>query len=604
MKMMKGKNHAGRRIHFLAAAALTAALVTGQAVSPALAQSEQAAQETLSVIPENITIDQPVALGDIPLPENEYGTLSWEDPSYVPSQRVESCPAVFTPGEGVDLSWMSGWDVEEGVWRGSVTVVVTSLGETEEQGSDGEAQEDTSQSMNTESGGNPGASAENPEVPGEADKTGKNAEGQTSDAVESSGDGTSTVSAESSADGTGTGELPAGENGSGEGNQGTDGNPSGVTENQSSGGAAEPAGDQNDGGSSQDSSELPDGADSQGTGDASGEGTEDPKNSGSQTVDPESGEQVPAAPDDQNGGETEPEEPDNIFDRTQESTDDRPLTAEDDLTEEEQMARAAENHTCDGIYVSGVNLPWYVQFRATSGETYEFTIEKTANIFKSYEFELWDLKEGSEYEIPEGEYVSVTVPVKEGYEYTVEHILDNGAVETIIPSVEGSVMVFSTHSFSPFGIAGSKPVVGDDITDKNYPGTPTPTPTRKPGTTATPAPSSGNSGGSSTTNKDNAGYVNNGSSGSSGNSGSSSGNSGSGTVDKDNAGYVNDNNSSDENSGNTVSKDNAGYADNSSSSSRAVATGDNTLIWPFMILLAADCMLILAVIAVKRRKTR
>lgn len=59
-------------------------------------------------------------------------------------------------------------------------------------------------------------------------------------------------------------------------------------------------------------------------------------------------------------------------------------------------------------------------------------------------------------------YISVTVPVKAGYTYSIEHLLDNGAMETIIPSVDGDTMTFSTHSFSPFGIAGSKSLVGPD----------------------------------------------------------------------------------------------------------------------------------------------
>lgn len=122
--------------------------------------------------------------------------------------------------------------------------------------------------------------------------------------------------------------------------------------------------------------------------------------------------------------------------------------------------RAALNHTCDGITVSGVNLPWYVQFRVSSGDSYQFTNESDAMIFQSYEFELWDLKNNTEYEIPNGDYISVTVPVKSGYQYTIEHLLDNGATETIIPSVENGIMVFSTHSFSPFGIAGSRQLVG------------------------------------------------------------------------------------------------------------------------------------------------
>ena len=56
----------------------------------------------------------------------------------------------------------------------------------------------------------------------------------------------------------------------------------------------------------------------------------------------------------------------------------------------------------------------------------------------------------------------MTVPVKAGYTYSIEHLLDNGAMETIIPSMDGATMTFSTHSFSPFGIAGSKSLVGPD----------------------------------------------------------------------------------------------------------------------------------------------
>ncbi len=115
----------------------------------------------------------------------------------------------------------------------------------------------------------------------------------------------------------------------------------------------------------------------------------------------------------------------NIFDNPADFTvsDTRPNTAEDDLTEEEQAARAAENHTCEGITVSGIDLPWYVQFQVESGESYEFKNEEKANIFQSYEFKLWDLKNNTEYEIPDGQYVSVTIPVKEGYEYSIEHLL-------------------------------------------------------------------------------------------------------------------------------------------------------------------------------------
>lgn len=127
----------------------------------------------------------------------------------------------------------------------------------------------------------------------------------------------------------------------------------------------------------------------------------------------------------------------------------------------------------------------------TSGENYEFKNEDNATIFQSYEFKLWDLKNNTEYEIPDGQYVSVTIPVKEGYKYSIEHLLDNGATETIIPSVNGSTMVFSTHSFSPFGIAGFRPIVGEDIANGAYGdgSTPTPTPAVTISGTPTPSPS-------------------------------------------------------------------------------------------------------------------
>lgn len=85
-----------------------------------------------------------------------------------------------------------------------------------------------------------------------------------------------------------------------------------------------------------------------------------------------------------------------------------PQNAATDLTETEKEEIASQNHTCDGITVSGIDLPWYVQFRVSGGEDYQFTNEEDATIFKSYEFELWDTQNNTEYKIPDGEYISVT----------------------------------------------------------------------------------------------------------------------------------------------------------------------------------------------------
>ena len=252
-----------------------------------------------------------------------------------------------------------------------------------------------------------------------------------------------------------------------------------------------------------------------------------------------------------------------------------------------------------------------MQFRVTSGESYEFANESEAEIFKSYEFELWDLQNNTEYEIPDGEYISVTVPVKEGYDCTVEHLLDNGATETIVPSVEGGVMVFSTHSFSPFGIAGSMQMVGPDfpIGDDVKPTvTPTPSVTGKPGENGT----SGNNGGTNT-----GSGTNNGGSNGTGGVGNSTGISGNGSdsgqnVTSGNSGAgdstgISGNGSNFGQNGasgnNGVTGNNAnGQNSSQSSGSHAVETGDTTAILPFVALVLAAVILIGAVIYLKTKK--
>ena len=248
---------------------------------------------------------------------------------------------------------------------------------------------------------------------------------------------------------------------------------------------------------------------------------------------------------------------------------DRPSDIEENLSEQEMAEMAEQNHTCNGISVSGINLPWYVQFRATSGESYAFTNEEDAAIFKSYEFELWDLKNNTEYSIPDGQYISVTVPVKEGYDYSVEHLLDNGAMETIIPNVEDGVMVFSTHSFSPFGIAGSKPIVDNGIAEDGYGGnaepTKTPETTKAPEVTKAPSSDGKNQGDSGKTNTS----VQN-------------------QTDKTNTNTENEN-TTDENT-------------DTSDSKKSVNTGDSTVILPFVILVAAAVIVVGVVLYLKKKR--
>ena len=95
-------------------------------------QNTETRLEKSSLIPDNITIDQPIALSEVTLPKSDYGTLSWADDSYIPDKRVQTCEVVFKPAADVDLSYISGWDSEKKVVKGKITVVVSSIEESSE----------------------------------------------------------------------------------------------------------------------------------------------------------------------------------------------------------------------------------------------------------------------------------------------------------------------------------------------------------------------------------------------------------------------------------------------------------------------------------------
>ena len=458
----------GKKMGILAAAALTAALIGGNVPVVPETVSAAEAQESgaVSMIPDNITIDQPTELANIGLPATEYGTYEWADGSFVPTERVQACEVFLVPAEGQDLSSAEGWDPESGTVIGYINVIVNSA-------ADNKAEETPAPSETPKVTETP---SETPAVNEKDSKTDKENDNVKDTAKEEKDSEEKDASAE-----------------------------------------LEPVDDA----------------------DQDADNTDDGNHTGS---------------DDSTDGS----EDDNIFDNPvlPDQKDDRPTDAGDELSDSEKEERAEINHTCDGITVSGVNLPWYVQFRVSSGDSYQFTNESDAMIFQSYEFELWDLQNDTEYEIPSGEYISVTVPVKAGYQYTIEHLLDNGATETIIPSVDENIMVFSTHSFSPFGIAGSRQLVGPDggeDTDNTDTVTPTPVSAQK---------QSSNTGSNTVSMNDNS--DNNGSSAST---------------------------QSDSTSANETAKDNG-----------AVNTGDTTTILPFVVLVVAAVVIIGAVVFMKKKK--
>lgn len=574
----KMRRNSRKNVKWMAAAVLTAALLSGQ-VMPSAAADTNKEISVSTIIPENITIESPVPLSEISLPESEYGKLSWADDSLVPTKRSEAFEVVFSPSDSFDLSRVEDWDGESEKITGYITVVVSSISKSEENEEtfveedaeyngeeqapqDGETKEeintdqtenadDMEEAVTEEAAGDEQQETEEPKEEEEEAETPQEDNGQTEE-EQSEEEGTADSSE----------EVPAQED---------------ITENGQEGEVSE-----EEESSSAEAEEA--------SGDSNGE--EEQADSDQSDVQADNEEGSASEEDTDTGRETE-DNTENIFDRVNEEVkDERPVTAEDDLTEEEMQQRAQENHSCNGIYVSGINLPWYVQFRATSGESYEFSNESHANIFRSYEFELWDLKNDTEYVIPEGEYISVTIPVKEGYAYTVEHLLDNGATETIIPSVEGSTMIFSTHSFSPFGIAGSRPLVGEELPENTYltptpTAAPTKTPSRTPNVsnnTITIAPgNTGSNTGEPT--KDRSGYS------------SQTATPTPEVTDNSSSGNGSDSSGETDNSRNTVSQ-----SGQNSTSANAVKTGDNTRILPFVILVAAAVVIIAAVLFLKKKK--
>ena len=569
------KNNGKRNVQFLAAAALTAALMAGQ-IQPAAVYGSENIQVS-SLIPDNVTVEQPVPLSEISLPSSEYGTLSWADESSVPSERVQSYDVVFRPYNAADLSKISGWDGSSDVIYSSVRVVVSRIEENESQEEEwseennGEASEDQNDSQweeeNSGTGENDSQESEDHSTGSTDEDAGEfNPDGQENDGTEedsqqnSNGDSADKGNNESSGNSQTEGSQQDGDSDSAEENNSQE------SEDQNAGSKDEDASDSNGNGETEEESQQ--------DGDSNPAEGESQDNAGDKEDMPEAGEkpeptvtpeatvtpEVSVTPE---PTVTPEADKDNIFEQ-EDQKDQRPSDLEENLTEEEKEELAAANHTSNGISVSGINLLWYVQFRATSGEDYQFTNENEANLFKSYEFELWDLRNNTEYEIPDGEYISVTVPVKAGYTYTIEHLLDSGAMETIVPSVEGSTMVFSTHSFSPFGIAGSKPLVGGEIQEDGYGDlvpVATVTPTASAGVTAVP--------------------------------------------EKDDSSSVQkpQDDSKDSDKQTNTSEDSSKEAEeNDGSSKSAVNTGDNTMIAPFIILGVVAIVVVGVIIYFRKKK--
>ena len=579
MKKKNVRKLSKKGVALLAAAAMSA-MVFCQAGDLVLAEATEMSVESVeisSLLPDNITIEEPTALSNVELPSSEYGTLSWADGSFVPTKRVQSCKVIFESSGKVDLSHITGWDSESQSFTGKITVVVNSIEDS---------LEETPEALPTEE---PEAlPTEMPEL-------------EPTEIPEEIPEETPGVSETPEVLPTEIPEIPPTETPEVLPTETPEVSPTETPEVLPTEAPEVPP--------TETPEVLP-------TETPEVPPTETPEVLPTDTPELPPAEtpgvtETPEVPPTEAPVEPTPTEAPDIFDTpAQPEQEERPDSAADNLTPEEQAARAAENHTSNGITVHG-DLPWYVQFRVSGGEEYSFRNAEGADIFKSYEFQLWDLKNDTEYQIPDGQYVSVTVPVKAGYDYSVEHILENGATETIIPSVEGTTMVFSTHSFSPFGIAGSKPIVGGEIGDKGYgnavPSTPDVTATPTPSVpVATPVPTKAPAAGGQETGP----VVPGGNTvtGESSQTGGQAGNAGSpdnqiSTDNSNNQTGDDSDNADDKVSSNTYTGSSASNnAGSKTQNPKAVKTGDSTMIYPFVILLAVAVIAVIVVVVMKKKK--
>lgn len=559
---MKNNN---KNIHFLAIAALAATLMAGQIqISPVYA--ENTSVQLSSLIPDNVTVEQPMPLSDISLPDSEYGTLSWVDSSSVPSERVQSYEVVFRPYDISVLSQISGWDGESDAIYSSVTVVVSSLESDSEESYEQKEDSDMKSDENYDN-----SETENDENQDNYDENQNSSESKEDKNTEDDGQASEKTPEEKTEDPEVT-EIPS-------------------EDTKEEAEITEKPSEEN-----KDTKEDESGAETVKKSEDNGENTKEIPTAAPEVTSAPEATEIPEATDTPEITETPAvtvtpaADKNNIFDGTDKDIkeDDRSTEFEENLTDEQKAEMADENHSCNGITVSGIDLPYYVQFRVASGDDYEFTNESEANVFQSYEFELWDLKNNTEYQVPDGEYVSVTVPVKAGYSYTIEHLLDSGAMETIVPSVDGSTMVFSTHSFSPFGIAGSKTLVGEEIEEDGYDtGVVTETPDSVESADLTPVADNSTSSSDNTTTTTVSSDTD------------SSADNGAETDTSELTGASAE--TTTQSSGNT-SGDAQNDEGNSSSSVKAVHTNDPTRILPFVILAIAAGAIVGVIVYLRKRK--
>ena len=95
---------------------ITAAVCFSTAAFPGTASAgiKVYPQAIASIFPDGITISEPVVLGDIQLPDLEYGSLFWKDPAYLPEFGDHLVEIVMTPYQDIDLEDAGNWNEAAG----------------------------------------------------------------------------------------------------------------------------------------------------------------------------------------------------------------------------------------------------------------------------------------------------------------------------------------------------------------------------------------------------------------------------------------------------------------------------------------------------------
>lgn len=138
-----------------------------------------------------------------------------------------------------------------------------------------------------------------------------------------------------------------------------------------------------------------------------------------------------------------------------------------------------------GVQVYADFLPFYVDLQVSYNDSVsQLPDAGIGEILSAYELKLWDLKNNTEYQIPEDKKVKVLIPLPENADcysdLAIAHYLGNNEYEYFIFDKDGKIgnmtievkdgeeyLAFETASFSPFNVGGHQ-IVGPGITSPGH----------------------------------------------------------------------------------------------------------------------------------------